>query len=76
MSNEQLIAPERQGLWIAATFVLALLGLVIAIVGIIKAQAVHEGTQLEVLALTKKIETLQRQAAQPAPVATPAAPAK
>lgn len=76
MSNEQIIAPERQGLWIAATFVVALLGLVIAVVGMVKAQAVHEGTQIEVLALTKKIETLQRQAAQPAPAVSPAAPAK
>lgn len=76
MSTEQIIAPERQGLWIAATFVVALLGLVIAVVSMLRTQAIHEGTQIEVLALTKKIESMQQRAVQPAPTVTQAAPAK
>lgn len=73
MSSEQIIAPERQGLWIAATFVIALLGLLIAIVSVYRGQVALAGTQLEVLVLNKKIETLERQTAQAAPAPAPAA---
>lgn len=61
MSDNQLIAPERQGLWTVASFVLALLAFVLAIVGIYRTNVVLYGTQIEVLALNKKIESLKGQ---------------
>jgi len=66
MSDNQLIAPERQGLWTVASFVLALLAFVLAIVGIYRTNVVLYGTQIEVLALNKKIESLKAQPPGPA----------
>jgi len=66
MSDNQLIAPERQGLWTVASFVLALLAFVLAIVGIYRTNVVLYGTQIEVLALNKKIESLNAQPPGPA----------
>lgn len=69
MSEHQLIAPERQGLWTVAAFVLALFALILAVVGIYRTNTVLYGTQIEVLALNKKIENMSKAAAQ-APAAT------
>jgi len=66
MSVNQLIAPERQGLWTVASFVLALLAFLLAIVGIYRTNVVLYGTQIEVLALNKKIEALRSPPAQTA----------
>lgn len=68
MSDHQLIAPERQGLWTVAAFVLALFAFILAVVGIYRTNTLLYGTQIEVLALNKKIESM-RQATPPAPVA-------
>lgn len=77
---KHIIEPERQGLWIAVTFVIALLSFVIALVGISRINNTVVATQLEVLVLNKKIESLQANKDTPAPAAPaaampPAAPA-
>lgn len=69
---KHIIEPERQGLWIAVTFIIALLALVVALVGISRINNTVVATQLEVLVLNQRIAALQ--ANQTAP-ATPAAPA-
>lgn len=51
-----MIEPERFSLWIAATFVIALLALVIALVGLNRSRDLLYMTQMEVLLLNKKIE--------------------
>lgn len=52
---KHIIEPERIGLWVAATFVLALLALVVAIVGIQRNAELAVVTQSEVMMLNKKI---------------------
>lgn len=66
-----VIEPERFGIWIAATFVLALLALVLALVAIKNTHDLTAITQAEVLLLNKKIEG--GQPAAPAAAAEPAA---
>lgn len=69
---KHIIEPERIGLWVAASFVLALLALVVAIVGIQRNAELAVVTQSEVMMLNKKIVE-----ATPAPAAeAPAAEAK
>lgn len=71
---KHIIEPERQGLWIAVTFIIALLALVVALVGISRINNTVVATQLEVLVLNQRIAALQAKQTAPAP-ATPAAPA-
>jgi hypothetical protein len=78
MSDEKhIIEPQRLGVWVAVAFVLALLALILALVNM---KRTGEGlliSQTEILLLNKKIETLQKNAAQtpaaekPAPAAKP-----
>lgn len=76
-----IIETERHGLWIAAAFILALLALGMSVVANKRLLAVTVGTQVEVLALDKRLDRLEKklnaQAAAAAPVAVeaPAAPA-
>lgn len=76
-----IIETERHGLWIAAAFILALLALGMSAVANKRLLAVTVGTQVEVLALDKRLDRLEKklnaQAAAAAPVAVeaPAAPA-
>lgn len=70
MADTGIIDSERVGTWTAGAFVLALLALVVAVAAIYRTNAVLYGTQIEVLALNKKISTMSQQNA-----ATPAAPA-
>lgn len=65
---KHIIEPERFGIWIAVTFVIALLALIVAIGAVKQTNDLTTITQGEVLLLNKKIE-----GAQPAAVA-PAAP--
>lgn len=51
-----VIDPERYGIWIAATFVLALLALVVALISIKQINELHLVTQTEILMLNKKVE--------------------
>jgi hypothetical protein len=66
-----IIEPERLGLWTAVTFVIALLALVIALIGLNRSSDLMYMTQAEVLLLNKKIEN----ASQPATV-QPSVPAQ
>jgi hypothetical protein len=74
MANmKHIIEPERLGLWTAATFILALLALVLAIIGLNRGSDLMYMTQAEALLLNKKIEDA-KQAGNAS--ATPAEPAQ
>jgi len=76
MANmDNMIEPGRQGVWIAATFVVALLALVVAIVGVKRNSELLYMTQTELLLVNQRIEALQGGKAPPAVPAAPAAPA-
>ncbi len=62
-----VIDPERHGIWIAATFVIALLAMVVALIGLKQINELHLVTQTEILMLNKKVE--DGQAAAPAAAA-------
>jgi Tfp pilus assembly protein PilN len=64
--EKHIIEPERHGLWIAATFVMALLALGLAVTSVVRANIVHNGTQMEVVILNQKIEALRKEMAKPA----------
>ncbi|MDI1301024.1 MAG: hypothetical protein PSX71_03890 [bacterium] len=71
MSNH-IIDQERQGLWIAATFVIALLALVLSFVNLDRNHALAVGTQIEVLGLHDHITSVERKVNGSAATATPA----
>ena len=75
MANmDNLIEPGRQATWIAATFVVALLALVVAIIAVKRNSELLYMTQTELLLVNQKIEALQGGNAPPAS-AEPTAPA-
>lgn len=75
MANmDNLIEPGRQATWIAATFVVALLALVVAIIGVNRNSELLYMTQTELLLINQKIEALQGGSTPPV-AAAPAAPA-
>jgi len=77
MANmDNIIEPSRQGIWVAATFVMALLALVVAIVGVNRNSELLYMTQTELLLVNQKIEALQGGKAPPAAPAAPAAAAE
>ena len=61
-----IIEPERLGLWTAVTFVIALLALIVALIGLIRTNDLVYITQAEVLLLNKKIENANPTASMPA----------
>lgn len=63
---KHIIEPERFGIWIAVTFIIALLALVMASVAINRSNDLMAITQAEVLLLNKKIEGAQPAAVAPA----------
>lgn len=67
-----VIEPERFGIWIAVTFVIALMALVLSLLAIRNTHDLTAITQAEVLLLNKKIEGGQS-AAPAAATAEPAA---
>lgn len=74
MKLDQIIEPERHGLWIVAGFVVALMALLMSAVAIHRINVTVVGTQTEVLFLNKKIEQMKKeQAKAPAPAAEAAA---
>ena len=76
MANmDNIIEPSRQGIWVAATFVMALLALVVAIVGVTRNSELLYMTQTELLLINQKIEALQGGKAPAAAPAAPVAPA-
>lgn len=56
---KHVIEPERFGIWIAVTFVIALLALVVAIGAVKQTNDLTTITQGEILLLNKKIESSQ-----------------
>lgn len=66
-----IIEPQRMGLWVAVTFIIALLAIVVALVAIQRSNELAYLTQAEVLMLHKKIQ--QSNAAPAAPAAEAAA---
>jgi hypothetical protein len=64
--TKHIIEPERFGIWIAVTFTIALLALVLAFVAINQTEELTAVTQAEVLMLNKKIESGQPAVAAPA----------
>lgn len=61
-----IIEPERHGIWIAVTFIIALLAFVVAIIGFNRTNDLLYITQTEVLLLNKKIENVSPAASAPA----------
>jgi hypothetical protein len=66
---KHIIEPERVGLWVAVTFVVALLALVVAIVAIQRNAELAIVTQSEVMLLNKKIVEGKPASAPEAPAA-------
>lgn len=76
---KHIIEPERMGLWTAAAFVLALLALVVALVGMNRTNDMMAATQLEILVLNKKIMDAKkepRETSSPVAEEAPEAPAE
>lgn len=63
---KHIIEPERFGIWIAVTFVIALLALIVALGAVKQASDLTVITQGEVLLLNKKIESSQPATVAPA----------
>jgi len=63
----QYIKPERQGLWAVAAFILALMALGVALVGLIRIQELGYMSQAQVLMLNKKIDEVKGPVAPPMP---------
>lgn len=77
MNQKHMIDPENLPTWTAAGFIVALLALVVAFVGLYRTNVVVLATQTQVFALNKKIEDMKRQPPAAAPAAAaPAAPSK
>lgn len=75
MSTKPLIEPERLGLWVAATFVLALLALVVGFIAMQRTTHSFGITQTEFILLSEKVNEMERKvAAAPAPAVTASAP--
>ena len=67
MDLKHIIEPERHGLWIAVAFILALLALVVAIIGIQRSNELAYVTQAEMLILNNKVVGGGKTEAAPAP---------
>lgn len=74
--TKHIIEPERYGTWIAVTFVLALLALVMALGAVKQVNDLTVVTQGQVLLLNKKIEGNQPAAPAAAEAAAPEAAAE
>ena len=57
--SDGIIPSERRGLWIAVTFIIALLALVVSSVAIYRITIVTGITQIEIHTLFKRIDTLE-----------------
>lgn len=74
MSTKPLIEPERLGLWVAATFVLALLALVIGVIAMQRTATSFVVSQAEFVLLSEKVNEMERKAAATASAITASAP--
>lgn len=75
MSNH-IIETERHGLWIAVTFILALMALSVGVVSMVRVKQIAVASQIEVLALHKRIQKIEKGLAPAAAPAAAAAPAE
>lgn len=75
MDIKQVITPESQGVWIASTFIVALLALVVAFASLKRTNSVIVGTQAQVMVLNQKIQELKAGSAAAPAVAAAEAPA-
>lgn len=69
--TNHVITPERMGLWMAVTFAVALLALVIGLMGVHRFNDGLYATQTEILLLNQKIDQLQAGETQSAPAVKP-----
>lgn len=70
---KHIIETERLGLWVASTFIVALLAVVLALISLIRSNDLMYMTQAEVLLLNKKIEGAKSGATMPTLPASPEA---
>ena len=75
MNGRSLIDPGNLQAWTLAAFVLALLALVAAMGGIYRTNTVAVATQVQLLALNKKVEGQAKPGGPAAVAAQPGAPA-
>lgn len=73
MTDKPIIEPERAGLWAAVAFIIALIAFVMAFAAMQQVYSTQAVTQMEIVALNKKIEDMK--GGKPAAPATSAAPA-
>jgi hypothetical protein len=76
MDDKPLIEPEKMPLFTAVAFTVALLALVVSFTAIYRTSVVAGGTQLEVLALSKRIDSLSKTPVPPVASAEPVTPAQ
>ena len=74
MDDKPLIDAEKLPLFTAVGFTIALLALVVSLMAIYRTSIVAGGTQLEVLALSKRIDNLSKTPVPPVASAEPVAP--
>lgn len=70
----RIIEQDRQGLWIAATFVIALFALVLAFINMNRTHALAVGTQIEILSIDKRINKMSTAPASAVEISPAAAP--
>ena len=63
---KNIITPERTGLWVVASFIIALLALVVAFVSVQRLNAATYLTQLQIAQLTQKLDAAKNGANEPA----------
>ena len=71
-----IIEQERHGFWIAAAFVIGLLGLILAFSALWRVNVVLVGSEAQIMILNSKIEALKKSVGPAAPATVAAAPRK
>ncbi len=65
MENQKIIEPKNLPMWTAASVIIALLALAMAVTDLYRSGAAAVITQAQVLVLSQKMEVLSAQVAQP-----------
>lgn len=71
--SSHIIETERHGLWISVALVVALLGVLLGLAGVVRVYQLSVTSQLEVFTLNKRIADLEKASVAKAHVAAPAA---
>jgi hypothetical protein len=74
-NDKPLIDPANMPIWTASAFILAVVALMVAFMAVQRTNTLTVGTQLEVLALTKRLNAEHPKAAPAAVAPVPALPA-